>query len=161
MEPRSKHENLTRVLVVDDDHNELRALTICLKLEGFNVVGVTSGNAAVDMLKKREFAVALIDLMMPNMNGIQLAREIRTMSPSTKTVLMSAYTLSRSQLNKMDIGVVGFVTKPFEFEQLVSFIKHCLNDSPAEVLIPTNQSLNESNVDKNGLHLPVDLSMAG
>ena len=157
MEPRSQQENPTRILVVDDDPNELRALSICLKLEGFNVVGVMSGNAAVDMLKKREFAVALTDLMMPQMNGIQLAREIRNVSPSTKTVLMSAYTLSPSQLNKIDIGVVGFVTKPYEFEELVSFIKNCINNAHAEQPKPRN----EANVDHNGLHLPVDLSMAG
>ena len=157
MEPRSRQEKLTRILVVDDDPNELRALSICFKLEGFNVVGVMSGNAAVDMLKKREFAVALIDLMMPQMNGIQLAREIRNVSPSTKTVLMSAYTLSPSQLNKIDIGIVGFVTKPFEFENLVSFLKHCIDDSRVEVPKPNT----ETHVDQNGLHLPVDLSMAG
>jgi DNA-binding response OmpR family regulator len=147
----------TRILVVDDDPNELRALTIGLKLEGFHVVGVTDGNTALDMLKKREFAVALTDLMMPRMNGIQLAREIRNVSPSTKTILMSAYTLSPSQLNKIDIGVVGFVTKPYEFEELVSFIKNCITGARVEVPKPRN----EANVDHNGLHLPVDLSLAG
>ncbi|MCP4199713.1 MAG: response regulator [Proteobacteria bacterium] len=150
-------EKPTRILVVDDEPNELRALTIGLKLEGFHVVGVTNGNTAIDMLKKREFAVALTDLMMPQMNGIQLAREIRNISPSTKTVLMSAYTLSPSQLNKIDIGIVGFVTKPYEFEELVSFLKNCIDNAHVEAPKPRN----EMNVDHNGLHLPVNLSMPG
>ena len=157
MNTEFRPEHPVRILVVDDEPNELRALTIGLKLEGFHVVGVPGGKEAIAMLKKREFAVALIDLMMPQMNGIQLAREIRNVSPSTKTVLMSAYTLSSSQLNKIDIGVVGFVTKPFEFDELVSFLKHCIDSSYAE----KPDSIKETNVDQNGLHLPVALPMTG
>ncbi len=115
-------EDKPRILVVDDDPNQLRALVIGLNLEGFEAVGVTDGGSALEMLAQDNFRVALFDLMMPSPNGLQLARQIRSTHPRVITILMSAYQLSATQLNKADVGVVGFIPKPSRFEDIVAFI---------------------------------------
>ena len=124
LEPEKKR----KLLIVDDDQNEMNSLAIGLRLEGFDADGVDSGNAALAALKNKKYAAVLIDLMMPEMNGLQLARQIRTSFPHAITILMSAYHLSPVQLAKADTGVVGFVPKPFCFEDLVVFLYQKLDE---------------------------------
>lgn len=111
-----------RILVVDDEPNEMRSLVIGLKLEGFDADGASNGHIALEMLNEKEYSVVIIDLMMPEMNGLQLARAVRRAHPEITTIMMSAYHLSPVQLAKADTGVVGFVPKPFSFDELVRFI---------------------------------------
>lgn len=112
-----------RILVVDDDTNEMRSLVIGLRLEGFDAVGAGSGDQALRMIEEGNYALVIVDLMMPEMNGLQLARAIRLSFPHVATMLMSAYHLSPAQLSRADTGVIGFVPKPFSFEDLVRFIR--------------------------------------
>lgn len=112
-----------RVLVVDDNPGEVKALRIGLDLEGFSVTGVTGGKQALSQLAEEPYALVLIDMMMPGMNGLELARAVRSAYPMVPTILMSAYHLSPVQLARADTGAVGFVPKPFDFEELVRFIR--------------------------------------
>lgn len=126
-------EKKDKLLIVDDNQNEMNSLAIGLRLEGFDATGVESGQAALEALKKDKYAAVLIDLMMPEMNGLQLARRIRESYPETFTIMMSAYHLSPVQLAKADTGVIGFVPKPFRFEDLVMFIRSKLNGTEPSV----------------------------
>ena len=144
-----KKDNL-KILVVDDDPNEMRSLVIGLRLEGFDAIGASSGPTALNMLDQESFRVVIIDLMMPEMNGLQLARAVRDSYPSITTLLMSAYHLSPVQLARADTGVAGFVPKPFCFEELVRFIQSKVDpdalSEPAPVKIASE------------LHTPIDIS---
>jgi DNA-binding response OmpR family regulator len=133
--PALERETGPSVLVVDDDPNELRALVIGLRLEGFDAAGAPDGSCAQRMLAEKSYAAAIIDLMMPEINGLQLARALRTSFPKVTTILMSAYHLSPVQLSRADTGVVGFVPKPFRFDELVRFIR--VKIDPGAVPDPT------------------------
>ncbi|MDD5307350.1 MAG: response regulator [Deltaproteobacteria bacterium] len=135
--PALKRETGPSVLVVDDDPNELRALVIGLRLEGFDAAGAPDGSTAQRMLAEKTYAAAIIDLMMPEINGLQLARALRTSFPAVITILMSAYHLSPKQLSRADTGAMGFVPKPFRFDELVRFIRskidpRAASDAPFE-----------------------------
>ncbi|MCP4674286.1 MAG: response regulator [Deltaproteobacteria bacterium] len=140
------------ILVVDDDPNEMRSLVIGLRLEGFDAVGAASGPDALSTLEQKSFQAVIIDLMMPEMNGLQLARAVRSAHPSTTTILMSAYHLSPVQLARADTGVVGFVPKPFCFEELVHFINSKIDPNGAEMPASISTSVD------NGLHAPIDVA---
>ena len=71
----------------------------------------------------QSFDVAVVDLMLPGTNGIQLARLIRERHPRTRIVLTSAYHLSERQLHRVDCGAVGFVPKPFDLTELARFLR--------------------------------------
>ena len=120
------------MLVVDDDPNELRTMVIGLRLEGFDAVGAADGTSALKLLQESTYSLILIDLMMPEMNGLQLARAVRSSFPAVLTILMSAYHLSPVQISRADAGVVGFVPKPFRFEELVLFIRSKLEPKAAD-----------------------------
>ena len=111
------------ILVVNDDQQELNVFVVGLQQEDTNAQGCTSPSKAISIVEKESINVVLVDLMIPEMNGLQLARKLRQMYPNVITMLMSDYLLSPVQLAKADIGIVGFVPKPCRFHELASFIR--------------------------------------
>lgn len=115
---------MPRVLIVDDEENQRRTLSIGLKLEGFDVVVAGSSTEALRLLETSPpIEVALIDLMMPGLNGLELSRQIRTRFPLVRVVLSSAYHLSARQVERADCGAVGFVPKPYRLAELSNFLR--------------------------------------
>lgn len=152
MMPALEKKTLPKILVVDDDPNEMRSLVIGLRLEGFDAIGVANGADALAALGSASYCAVIIDLMMPEMNGLQLARAVRSAYPAVTTMLMSAYHLSPVQLARADTGVVGFIPKPFCFEELVRFIQIKTNPGkPVRQVAPSSGS-------NAGLHAPIDVS---
>jgi len=112
-----------RILIVDDHEALRRTLSIALRLDGFDVTCAASASDALAALSHAPCDVALVDLMMPGINGLDLARQLRSLFPQVKVVLTSAYHLSESQLRRAECGAVGFVPKPFEMSELVAFLR--------------------------------------
>ncbi len=112
-----------RILIVDDEDNQRKSLAIGLRLEGYRVLEAPDGEAALDLLSQETVDLALIDLMMPGINGLDLARRMRFRHPDVRIVLTSAYHLSERQLQRAEIRVLGFVPKPFEMQDLVGFLR--------------------------------------
>lgn len=152
MMPALEKKSGQKILIVDDDQNEMRSLVIGLRLEGFDAVGTTNGVTALAMLDESDFSAMIIDLMMPEMNGLQLARAVRATHPKVATMLMSAYHLSPVQLARADTGVVGFVPKPFSFEELVRFLHTKLNPNTQLELTQAPSATN------SGLFTPIDVA---
>jgi DNA-binding response OmpR family regulator len=119
-----------RVLVVDDEANHTRVLSIGLRIEGFEVVTACDGDTAMASLDEAPADIAIVDLMMPGTNGIQLARKLRERWPSLRVVLTSAYHLSERQLLRADCGAVGFVPKPYDLSELARFLRSKLPGAP-------------------------------
>jgi DNA-binding response OmpR family regulator len=112
----------TRILIVDDEANLRRTVAIGLRLEGFEVVEAGDGLDALCVLDEVAVDIALVDLMMPRMNGLDLARQMRLRHPGVQVVLTSAYHLSRRQLELAGVDVVGFVPKPYDLPELTRFL---------------------------------------
>ncbi len=107
-----------RILIVDDEGNHRRSLSISLRLEGYEVIEAADGQHALDALKREPVDVVIADLMMPRVDGLELARRLRFAYPRTKMILMSAYHLTRAQIERAQVGDIGFLPKPYQFEQL-------------------------------------------
>jgi CheY-like chemotaxis protein len=73
-------------------------------------------------LERESVDLALIDLMMPGLNGLELARQIRQTFPDVRVVLSSAYHLSARQVERADCGAIGFVPKPYKLSELADFL---------------------------------------
>ncbi|MGD0527931.1 MAG: response regulator, partial [Polyangiaceae bacterium] len=114
---------MPKVLVVDDEANHARVMAIGLRIEGFEVETAADADGALRAMAGGPFDLAVVDLMMPGTNGIQLARLIRDRHPQTSVVLTSAYHLSERQLVRADCGAVGFVPKPFDLTELARFLR--------------------------------------
>jgi DNA-binding NtrC family response regulator len=108
-----------RVLVVDDEENQRRTLSIGLKHEGFEVFTAASSSEALETLSSTPgIEVAVIDLMMPGLNGLDLARQIGRLYPGVRVVLASAYHLSARQFERANCGACAFIPKPYSLPDL-------------------------------------------
>lgn len=114
---------MPRVLIVDDEENQRKTLSIGLGLEGFEVRVAASGLEALRLLELEPFDLAMVDLMMPGLNGLELARQIRQSFPEVSVVLSSAYHLSARQVERADCGAIGFVPKPYNLSELSEFLR--------------------------------------
>jgi DNA-binding response OmpR family regulator len=135
---------MARVLVVDDEENQVRVLAIGLRLEGFEVLTARSADTAFDVLAREPVDIAILDLMMPGTNGLELARQVRHHYPKVRVVLTSAYHLSERQLARADCGVVGFVPKPYELAELADFLRAKLVGSARMPAGPFDQPVKQA-----------------
>ena len=125
-----------RILIVDDEGNHRRSLSISLRMEGFEVLEAADGQHALDTLKRESVDIVVADLMMPRVDGLELARRLRFAYPRTKMILMSAYHLTRAQLDRAQVGDIGFLPKPYQFEQLKAQLDAALG-KPAAAATPS------------------------
>lgn len=123
---------LPRILIVDDEENQRRALAIGLRLQGFEVCEASDGEQALTLLEQRSADLAVIDLMIPGINGLELARRLRTRRPDVRLVLTSAYHLSERQLARAGLGPIAFLPKPFDLDDLTEVLRHKLVDGAAD-----------------------------
>lgn len=110
---------LHRVLVVDDEENQRHTLSIGLKHEGFEVLTAASATEAMTLMATPGgIEVAVIDLMMPGINGLDLARQIGRLYPGVRVILASAYHLSARQFERANCGACAFIPKPYSLPDL-------------------------------------------
>ena len=112
-----------RILIVDDQESMRKTLSIALRLDRFDVACAASATDALESLSCRPCDLAIVDLMMPDVNGLDLARQLRTLYPNLKVVLTSAYHLSERQVLRSQCGAIGFVPKPFQMSELIAFLR--------------------------------------
>lgn len=113
-----------QVLLADDHQLVRQGLKVLLEREGFSVVAEASdGHEAVRMAEKHHPNVAVVDLVMPLLNGIDAAREIQRVSPETKTIVLTMMTENHYLLEALKCGAKGFVMKTHASEDLVQAVR--------------------------------------
>ncbi len=120
--------NNLRILLVDDEPDVLDFLSFNLQKEGYEVFTASNGREAVQMAKKVSPNLILLDVMMPDIDGIEACKEIRTL-PEGKNVLivfLTARTEDYSQIAGLDAGADDYVSKPIKPRVLISRIKALL-----------------------------------
>ncbi len=96
-----------RVLVADDEDEIRSMLVMCLKSEGWVVAEAASGDEALERCRHESFDVAVLDYMMPGMNGLQVARSLRFEGIRLPTILFTAYLVDELKATCDDLGVVA------------------------------------------------------
>jgi len=118
------------ILVVDDNKDLLETFAMILKRRGFTVETADNGAIAVDKFKEQDFDVTLMDIVMPEMNGVEALRKIREMQPEATVILMTAYSEDELINMAIDEGVQRIVHKPIRIDQLVSLMKEAAATQP-------------------------------
>ena len=126
------------LLVVDDDPSNLESLARIFRRERVEVLTATDGKEALSVLRKTRVSVVLTDLMMPSMNGLDLLRAAKTVSPETEFILMTAFGTVETAVEAMKEGAWDFVTKPFKRIQIVKAVRRALD---RQTLVLENQAL--------------------
>lgn len=118
----------TKILVVDDDPEILGMLDIRLGKRGYHVMSAADGEQALEQARKEKPSLVVLDVMMPRMNGWEVARALRQ-DPATHGIKIVMLTAIGAQMNEMTsplYGVDAYLDKPFQFAELESKIDELL-----------------------------------
>ena len=107
------------ILVVDDDKEIVNAIEIYLSKEGYNILKAYNGEEAIHVIQNNEIHLVILDIMMPKMNGIELAKKIRE-NLSIPILMLSAKSEDYDKINGLNVGADDYVTKPFNPMELIA-----------------------------------------
>ncbi|MDT8070900.1 MAG: sigma-54 dependent transcriptional regulator [Terriglobia bacterium] len=111
------------VLIVDDEELILRTISNGLRQEGFEVLTAASGEDAVQLFTQHNPDIALVDVILPGMNGIELLREIKGANSAAVVIMMSAHPVIDQAVEAMELGAFHYLGKPFRMADLLGTIK--------------------------------------
>ena len=118
----SGDQNRHPVWLLDDDASMLKALGRLLKSEGFSVETFGEPSAFLSRVNESDCRVAILDVWMPNMSGLEVQAHLRENSPGTRIIFISGRDEPSARQTAMEAGAVGFLAKPFEDEVLLQLI---------------------------------------
>jgi DNA-binding NtrC family response regulator len=110
------------ILAVDDEQNLLELLITVLGKRGFKVKTAVNGIEALRLLDQESFQLALLDLKMGPVNGVQLLKEIKDRRPIVKVIMMTAYPTNETRTQASANGASAYLTKPVDIQKLVDTI---------------------------------------
>ncbi len=137
----------TKVLVVDDEPGMVSYLRTLLELNSYSVEAVSSGAEAVAAVSHGAAPdVVLLDLVMPDMDGLDTLERLRQINPRLKVIMLSCVTVTRKVVAAMRLGAQDYLTKPFEESELNAAIGRCLEQStaPLEPVVAEHEELDDN-----------------
>ncbi len=114
------------ILIVDDDINLCAALEEELTEVGYNANYMNSGDAALNYLLQNSADLILLDLKMPGKNGFDVLRELKEKNITTKVIVLTAYADVKSAIDSAKLGATDFISKPYDFDELLITIRKVL-----------------------------------
>ncbi|MCK4451541.1 MAG: response regulator, partial [Anaerolineae bacterium] len=115
-----------RILVVDDEPNVVKSCARMLELENFEVRGTTDGAEAIALYKSEGFDLALVDLKMSDVDGLEVLAALREYDPSAAVVIFTAYGTKESVVEALRLGACEFLEKPLSAKTLVATVRRIL-----------------------------------
>jgi len=113
-----------KVLLVDDEPNILVALEFLVKQQGYTVLKATNGEEALQIMREHHPEIVVLDVMMPNMDGFEVAKRIRQVEhfEQTRIIFLTAKGTQRDRFKGYESGGEIYITKPFDNEELIQTI---------------------------------------
>jgi two-component system response regulator QseB len=115
-----------RVLVVEDDRMIAKGLQTALKQDGYAVDGVSDGRSAAAALRSSRFDVVLLDLGLPERDGLEVLRELRSRGDATPVIIVTARDDVQSRIQGLDAGADDYIVKPFDLDEVAARMRSVL-----------------------------------
>jgi two-component system response regulator QseB len=115
-----------RVLVVEDDRMIAKGLHTALKQDGYAVDGVSDGRSAAAALRSSRFDVVLLDLGLPERDGLEVLRELRSRGDATPVIIVTARDDVHNRIQGLDAGADDYIVKPFDLDEVAARMRSVL-----------------------------------
>ncbi|MFA5032737.1 MAG: sigma-54 dependent transcriptional regulator [bacterium] len=118
----------TRILVVDDDNNIRKSIKGFLEDKGYFVETVSTGEEAISLVKKSDFDIILLDIVLPGMDGLQALEKIRQDKPRVPVIIVSGQATIDNAIQATKLGAYDFIEKPIMGDKLLLLIAHLIEN---------------------------------
>lgn len=119
-----------KILICEDNPLAMKTLSVVLKRDGFEVTTAADGNEAIKYMESETYDVFLFDIHLPYHSGLELLQYARTtLNLKTPSIILSAFSDPRIQSQAWELGINGYMTKPFSPSDLVDKIRTVINQS--------------------------------
>lgn len=140
-----------RILIIEDEENIARVLQLELEFEGYKADVAHTGTEGLIKYRENDFDLVLLDLMLPEMHGLDVLKRIRA-TDMTPVILLTAKSDVEDKVKGLDLGANDYVTKPFEIEELLARIRNAIRFNQQQTTKDTiveEESLSYSNLSIN------------
>ena len=114
------------ILIVDDEPIVRESIRDWLKDAGYKVATAETGEEALEMVKKRDFSVLVLDIRLPGKTGIKVLQEIKALKPEIKSIIITAYPTSELAVSARELGAIDYLIKPVDPDDLERRIRQML-----------------------------------
>ena len=143
------------ILIAEDDEDIVGLLRLYLEKDGYKVISVDNGEDAFKIVKNSQISLALLDIMMPKMNGYELTKKIREIT-NIPIIILSAKTLDSEKILGLDLGADDYLAKPFGMMEMVSRVRAVLRRSAKETHVEKEMKLGSISLIPNRHEVYVD-----
>ncbi len=123
---------IARILIVDDDENIRKVLMTILEDEGYTVESAGNAKNAIEKTKRSFYNLALIDIRLPDMEGIELLSKIREPVPKMRKIIITGYPTLQNAMEAVNKGADAYILKPFDMDKVLKTIKEQLKKQEEE-----------------------------
>lgn len=112
-----------KILIVEDERKISRVLQLELEYENYETGVADNGKKALQMIQDEDWDLVLLDIMIPELNGLEVLRRVRKTDEATPIILLTARDEVYDKVNGLDLGANDYITKPFQIEELLARIR--------------------------------------
>ncbi len=140
---------MTRILIIDDDDQLRKSFHKLLTEEGYAVSSAASGEAGVEIVRSGPVDLAVLDMRLPGMNGLETFRAIHALEPKLPVIIMTAYGTTETAIEATKLGAFDYLLKPFDIPEMLGVIGKGLEAgrfmrSPVKLDVSPDQALGEA-----------------
>lgn len=128
----SVNENRIKLLLVDDEAAYVKILSKRLTKRNFDVTLAFSGTQGIQAARKEDFDVAVLDLKMEDMDGIEVLKIFKKMAPNMEVIMLTGHGSEQAAREGVEFGAFDYLTKPCELEDLIAKIKEAAREEKAK-----------------------------
>jgi len=134
-----------KVLLVDDEEDFAQILAKRLEYRNFKITCVFNGDNAVDLIRKQDFDVVLLDVLMPGQSGLHTLKEIKAIKPLIHIIMLTGHARVDTAIQGMELGAYDYLIKPADIEELTEkiMLAHSHKAAQAEKMHQTTNSGSE------------------
>jgi DNA-binding response OmpR family regulator len=115
-----------RILIVDDDKDICRSLMLIFETKGYETETAKTGREAIERAQRRSFNVALLDIRLPDLEGIELLAPLKEMHPDIMVIMITAYASLESAVRALNEGASGYIIKPLNTDEVLANVREAL-----------------------------------
>jgi DNA-binding NtrC family response regulator len=125
-------DETARILIVDDDENIRKVLTAILEEEGYQIDSAETAKKAIEKTRKNFYNLALIDIKLPDMEGIELLTKMKETTPKMRKVIITGYPTLQNAIEAVNRGADAYIVKPFDMDKVLMTIREQLKKQEEE-----------------------------